>query len=208
MKIYDISMTIHPEMPVYNNRSENLPQFKNVSDFKTGKAYESAISFMNMHTGTHLDAPRHMLENGDLIDRIQLEQVITPCRVLDLTNITAEITDTALLTKNIKPNEFILLKTKNSFNDQFDPNFVYLQRDGAEYLKKQRISGVGIDNLGIERDQPNHDTHKILFKASILILEGLRLRNIPEGSYLLIAAPLKIHGVEASPVRAVLLNEL
>ena len=68
------------------------------------------------------------------------------------------------------------------------------------------MAGVGIDSLGIERDQPGHPTHRILFSAGILILEGLRLEHVPAGEYLMVAAPLKITQAEAAPVRAVLLQ--
>ena len=68
------------------------------------------------------------------------------------------------------------------------------------------IIGVGIDSLGIERSQPGHETHKTLLGNSIMILEGLRLKEVVEGKYILIAAPLNIPGVEASPVRAFLMD--
>jgi arylformamidase len=96
------------------------------------------------------------------------------------------------------------LKTKNSYNDYFDFRFVFLDRSGAEYLRDVGVIGVGIDCLGIERDQPDHDTHKALLPSEIIILEGLRLKDIEEGSYILSALPLKILNGDGSPVRAVL----
>ena len=74
-------------------------------------------------------------------------------------------------------------------------------------LASRKIKGVGIDSLGIERNQPDHATHKILLGNGIHILEGLRLKNVKEGEYTLIAAPLNIKNVEASPVRALLVEE-
>jgi hypothetical protein len=65
-----------------------------------------------------------------------------------------------------------------------------------------------IDALGIERSQPNHDTHKILLGAEIVILEGLRLKEVEEGEYLLVAAPINVVGAEAAPVRAILIGDL
>ena len=61
--------------------------------------------------------------------------------------------------------------------------------------------------MGIERDQPGHPTHKTLLNSGVLILEGLRLKDVAEGEYFLIAAPLKIRGVEAAPVRALLIEK-
>ena len=73
-------------------------------------------------------------------------------------------------------------------------------------MRDQGAIGVGIDALGIERNQPGHPTHKILLGAGIVILEGLRLKGVPEGDYFLAAPPLKLNGYEAAPVRAALIK--
>ncbi len=205
MKIYDISMSIYPEMPVYKNKDEKKPVITVLKNFTAGNTYESRI-LLDMHTGTHIDAPLHMLPEGDTTDNIDLSKVITKCKVIALTH-CAKITAGDLENKNIQRGDFILLKTKNSFSGQFDPEFVYLDKSGAEHLQNKEVTGVGIDALGIEKNQPGHDTHKILFKAGIVILEGLNLKNIQEGQYFLFAAPLKIKGAEAAPARAVLIRE-
>jgi arylformamidase len=206
MKIYDISMNINPEMPVYGNHFENRPKFQTVKDHSTGVTHESRIT-MNMHNGTHLDAPLHMIKNGKTMDSLVLNQVITKCKVLDFTGVSERITDTDLTRANINRNDFLLFKTRNSFQDQFVPDFIYLDRNGAAYLRNQGISGAGIDSLGIERAQPEHETHKILLGAGIVILEGLRLKDVEPGEYFLFAAPLKIDNVEAAPARAVFFQD-
>lgn len=205
MRIYDISMEINPGMPVYKNRDEKRPAFRTIKDFSTGSVYESRVD-IEMHTGTHIDAPLHMIENGGTIDQLSLESVITRCKVFDFTHITTSIGKEDLLPKNIEAGDFVILKTRNSYTDVFDSNFVYLDKSGASYLKELGIKGVGIDALGIERDQPGHETHKVLLGAGIVILEGLRLKDVNEGGYFLSAAPLRLDGLEAAPVRAVLLD--
>lgn len=206
MKIYDISMSIHHDMPVYKNQPEKKPMLKFTTDYVSGKSCESQIQ-MNVHTGTHVDAPLHMLENGASIEQIELKKVITQCKVFDFTQLPGNINREALESKDIKAGDFILLKTKNSYVEHFDLGFVFLEKSGAVYLRDQSVIGVGIDALGIERNQPDHDTHKILFQASIIIVEGLRLKGIKEGRYLLFAAPLKIKSAEGAPARAVLVEE-
>lgn len=202
--LYDISMTVHEGMPVYNNKAEKKPVISVRQDFSKAKTYESNLS-LDLHTGTHLDAPLHIFPDGARIESIPLERLFMPCRLLDFTHLKEKITEDDLRNKGIVPGDFILLKTKNSWAEEFDPEFVYLEQSGAAYLAKQKIKGVGIDALGIERGQPDHETHKLLFQADIVILEGLRLKEVPEGSYTLYALPLKLRGVEAAPVRAVLL---
>ncbi len=206
MKIFDISMQIDRDMPVYQNRSEKKPVIHVVSDYAQSHSYESRIT-LDMHTGTHVDAPLHMLEQGETIDQIDLNRLITPCSVVDLSGVSGKISPSDLVSQAIAPGDFILLKTKNSNQPGFVSDFVYLDQNGARYLCDRQINGVGIDSLGIERDQPEHTTHKLLLEAGIIILEGLRLSGIRPGAYLLIATPLKIAGAEASPVRAVLLDQ-
>lgn len=205
MQIYDISMPISHEMAVYKNKPSKRPKLSVDVDFETGTVYESRLEF-NLHTGTHLDMPLHIIPGGSTIDQLQLDRVVTTCRVLDLQSIDEKISAQDLAGKNIKSGEFILLKTKNSSQDILQGDYVFLSYSGAELLKAHGVVGVGIDSLGIERGQPGHETHKTLMGAGILILEGLRLQDVPEGEYQLIALPLSIPGAEAAPVRAILIK--
>jgi len=205
MKIYDISMNITKDMMVYKNKVEKQPKLKIISDHIAGNVYESNIS-IDLHTGTHIDAPLHMIKDGETIESYPLENFINKCKVIDLTNVNDRITANDLVNKNIQKNDFILFKTKNSYSDKFEFDFVFLEKSGAEFLKSKKVIGVGIDSLGIERDQKDHETHKILLGNNIIILEGLRLKDIDEGEYTLYALPLKIDNVEASPTRAILVD--
>jgi len=206
MVIYDISMNIYPGMTVYKNKAEKQPQIEVLRDFKDGEGARESRILLELHTGTHMDAPLHMVEGGATTDAFQVENMVVPCRVLDLTGVEDGIAACHLEGFHIKEGEFILFKTRNSFREDFDPDFIYLKQEGAEYLARLGIRGVGTDALGIERSQPDHATHKTLLGEGILILEGLRLREVPPGEYILVAAPLKIAGVEAAPVRALLME--
>ncbi|HHU28281.1 TPA: cyclase family protein [bacterium] len=205
MKIYDISMTIHDNMSVWDNKEAKKPKFITTVNYQTSDVYETTIC-MDMHTGTHIDAPLHMIKNGDKIEDYNLNQFIVKSRVLDFSHVKDKITVDDLKTKEINKNEFILLKTTNSNTDLFLDDFVYLDKDGAEYLVEKGVLGVGTDGMGIERDQEGFPTHITLLNEDIIILEGLRLKHIKEGTYLLIALPLKIKNVEATPCRAVLIE--
>lgn len=205
MKIYDISMEINSDMPVYNGKESLKPIIKVDRDFTMGPAYESRLE-MNMHTGTHLDRGLHMIPDGSTIDTLSLDQVVTKCKVFDLSNADDRISKNDLEKRNIEENDFILLKTKNSFLEILETDYIFVDQSGADYLVEKKIKGVGIDSLGIERSQPNHETHIHLLEAGIVILEGLRLKDIEEGDYFLFAAPIKVYGVEAASVRAVLLK--
>ena len=206
MRMYDISMAVDQNTPVYGNKADNKPVLTISRDHNTGNVYESVIK-MHMHTGTHIDAPLHMIKGGGTIDNLDISKLVTDCTVYDFTDVQDKITSEDLKDKNIKPGSFILLKTRNSYYEGFDTGFVYVDASGAEYLKELQIFGVGIDSLGIERAQPGHETHKTLLGSGIIILEGLRLADVEKGVYQMIALPLKIIGTEAAPARVILLEK-
>ena len=206
MEIIDVSMTIQANMPVYKNKEEKRPRITVHKDFSSGNIYEAHIA-MDMHTGTHIDMPLHILPGGASTDELDITNLITTCVVLDMTDVKEKITALELKNKDIKPGMFVLLETSNSYVESFIPEFVYLEATGAEYLKSLAVTGVGIDALGIERAQPDYPTHKILLEQGIMIIEGLRLAEVKEGIYKLIALPLKIKGVEAVPARVIIIKE-
>ena len=205
MIIYDISMTIERSMGVYKNIEEKRPVIKFEKKIPGDSINESSM-YMNVHTGTHVDAPYHVDDMGATIESVDLNKLITKCRVLDLTKVTDSITKEDLMDKNIRKGEFLLFKTTNSFKEEFDPNFVYVKKSAAEYLAEREIIGVAIDSFGIERAQPDHETHRTLFSKGIIIIEGVRLKEIQESEYFMCALPLKINGIDGAPARIVLIK--
>lgn len=204
-KIYDISMAIHEGMPVWKNKPEKRPAFEITVDHPTHHVRETRLH-LDAHTGTHVDAPLHMVEGGRTVDTLAVEQLVRPCRVIDLTHVASAITAKDLEAAEPQPGDFLLFKTRNSFCDEFVPDFIYLSENGADFLAQAGVSGVGIDALGIERDQPGHPTHKRLFSAGIVVIEGLRLKDVEPDRYLLVAAPLKLVGLDAAPARVLLIS--
>jgi arylformamidase len=97
-----------------------------------------------------------------------------------------------------------LLKTDNSLQQLHPKKFVFLGESGAGFLSKRFLKGVGIDSLGIERDQPQHPTHRLLLENDILIFEGLVLSHVNPGFYWFSGYPLKIKAADGSPIRAFL----
>ncbi len=205
MRVIDISMTIRGDMPVYHDAPAKRPVHTVERSIPPDSINESALS-INLHTGTHLDSPFHMMEGGSPTEFLPLERLITACRVLDLTRVEGKITREDLRGLGIAQGDFLLLKTGNSEHEKWREDFIYLEKSGAEYLASLGISGVGIDALGIERAQPGHETHIALLEKEIIILEGLRLKHVEAGRYLLIALPVKIAGADGAPARAVLVQ--
>lgn len=204
MKIYDISMEISEEMAVYKNMPEKKPKLAATRTLDEG-ANESRLS-IDLHSGSHVDAPYHILQDGKTIEKISIDRFMGTAVVLDFTKIKNQITEKHFKTAKIQKNDIVLLKTKNKLEKTFNPNFAYLEKSGAEYLASKKIKAAGIDSLGIERGQPNHETHKTLLKKGIPIFEGLDLSKVKEGRYFFHGLPLRIKNGDASPVRAVLVE--
>ena len=203
MKIYDISIEIREGMGVWKDKDSKRPKIEITSTLKGGNANESRLH-IDAHTGTHADAPFHFLQDGKKIDAVALNRFLGECVVIDLTKIKNRgIEKKDLANAKIRKNDIVILKTSNIYKDAFDFNFVYLTEGGAEFLASKKIKAVGINALGIERSQPEHVTHKILFSKNITIIEGLGLSKIKSGRYFFIGLPLKIKN-DASPIRAIL----
>lgn len=229
MRVYDVTRPIHPEMFTYKDKAEKRPRFTVVRDFAADKsgARETRLE-LDAHTGTHLDAPLHMLPGGSAVHALPPERFFGIAYVADFADqeggigapslrerlhALAAAPSTALSSEQEEAwraefhGTFVLLRTRSSLVDRFLWDFPYLAADGAEFLANLQVRGVGIDALGIERDQPGHPTHKILLSRGIAIYEGLNLAEVPEGVYAFFALPLPLVDVEASPVRAVLVDD-
>lgn len=207
MKIIDISWPL----------TEDMTQYKDVELFSathittpTSGAMETHISICS-HTGTHVDAPAHFIADGKTIDQIPLQNLLGACRVIDLTHVQEKITHTDIESHDIKEDEIILFKTTNSFIsplDRFNAAFVYITHDAARHLAARKIKALGFDYLGIERNQPDHPSHKALMVAGIPIIEGLRLVQVNAGSYFFCCMPLLLPGADAAPARAILIEDI
>ncbi len=207
--MYDISMTIRKDMLVYKGKDEIKPRLSTVRDFSEGDAHESELQ-MNVHTGTHVDAPLHMLEDGENSNLFFAENPFYQAQLIDLSKLEEKITAEDLKEYEIEENSFVILRTKNSepgFLEKTPEKFIYLAESGAEYLRDQNIKGVGIDTNGIERAQSEHPTHKKLLAEKIMILEGLRLNQVPAGDYILLLSLLKIADSDGLPGRAYLFEQ-
>ncbi|CAM4267798.1 cyclase family protein [Bacillus paramycoides] len=199
-KVYDITVPIYEGMPVYKNKPEKQPQLSKVTN---GHVTESTLK-MDAHTGTHIDAPLHMINDGDTFETLDIEKLVGEAKVFDLTHVDGGITAEDLKDFDIQKGDFVLFKTKNSFDEGFNFDFIYLAESGAKLLAEKGIRGVGIDALGVERAQEGHPTHKTLFARDIIVIEGLTFKEVEAGTYFMVAAPLKLMGTDASPARVLL----
>jgi arylformamidase len=208
MNIIDISWPITKQMTTYKN--ESSIEFSELRTMGKDAMRKTKIT-LDSQTGTHVDAPAHFLPDGTTSDAISLEQLIGNCVVIDMTHIQEAITADDLEEYDLEGCDIILFKTTNSDCqpiDTFNSEFIYLDTSAAMFLAELGIQAVGIDYLGIERNNSNHDVHRILFEANIAIIEGLRLAQVPEDAYFFVCLPLAVVGLDGAPARAILVSDL
>jgi len=205
--LYDLSPLVSPETPVwpgdtpFSSRltwamAEGSPV--NVSAFTT-----------TPHLGSHTDAPFHTEPRGESIGELSLEPFLGPCQVVKVPSVPRiEIRhlDGLLDGDQAMSPPRLLLKT-DSVHDRrtFPERFSTLSPELAARLAEKRALLLGLDTPSVDPlESKTLEAHHHLLRHGVAILEGLVLDGVPEGIYELIALPLKIQGLDASPVRAVL----
>jgi arylformamidase len=184
------------------------PRIERQSSLEDGEDYNVSLVSMGLHTGTHIDAPYHVIRKGRTIDQMPIEAMVGPARVIEISNPESVKLD-ELKRHRIRAGERILLKTQNSGRcwktTHFVEDFVYISQDAARYLSARQVQTVGIDYLsvgGFKKD--GIETHRILLQAGIWLIEGLDLSAVSPGRYQLVCLPLKVFRGEAAPARAIL----
>ena len=204
-RFYDITMTIENGMISWP--SDGPVRVERVRSMDDGERLNQSRLDLSAHTGTHIDAPIHFLKEGSGVDSLPLDILIGPAVVVDVPGVRA-IGASQLKMANIKPDSVrLLLKTDNGrFLGQstFSQEFSYITPDGAGYLIDHGIRLVGIDYLSVAEYGSGEAVHRDLLGAGIVIVEGVDLREVPAGSYNMIALPLKISMCDGAPARVVL----
>lgn len=199
VEVIDISMLISPGMVIYPNNPRVA--FEQVSEVSEATNAITQVT-LGTHTGTHLDAPRHVDVNAPGISAYSLEQLVGPAEVLDLTRVASVITAADLpATKRAR----VLLKTRNSQGDLrvLAENFVALDESAAEEVVRRGIRLIGLDALSIKKRGVRDRVHQILLSARVAILEGLWLAHVDAGEYELLCLPLAVD-LDGAPARAAL----
>ena len=207
-KLYDISLSLD-RAPVWPG--EPVPALTRAKSLSDGDGVTVSNLSMCVHTGTHIDAPAHFIDDGDAISEVGLERFIGEVQVVDMGD--ARKIDAAQLQRaGISTGcRRLLFRTGNSRLLQdagFNQDYVALTPDGAEWITRHAISLVGIDYASIEAfGEPDNLTHKILLGAGVVVIEGLDLSQVEAGCYELLCLPLKIGAAEAAPARVVLIDK-
>lgn len=207
MIYHDISIPIHAGMHIYEG--DPPVDVSPVHSIQAGDLANVSRLLIGSHTGTHVDAPCHFIDDGKTVDEISLEILIGPARVVELTN-TNEISREALISAGLEGQERVLFKTSNSRlwrENGFQKEFVHITGAAAEYLVEIDVKLVGIDYLSADRfgaDDPI--AHNTLLGAGVVIVEGLDISKVKQGDYDLICLPLLVRDGDGAPCRVVLVE--
>jgi len=205
----DVTTTLDPTTtPVYEG--DPPMRFDFVKDMRKGDALTLSAYTLGAHSGTHIDAPMHFVRDGAPIDRIAIDRLIGPARVIEIAD-DVQVIDVAELQRHDWRNApRILFRTRSSIRGwmtapAFHRDFAYIAPDAAQLLADANVQLVGIDYLSAEQfGAPAPRTHQILLGKGIPIVEGLSLVNVSAGDYDLIVLPMKVGGHEGAPARAVM----
>jgi len=196
MKIYDISQelfssTVFPGDP--------KPKREELLKMENGDVCNLTALYMCAHNGTHIDAPYHFYKDGKTVEQISLERLVGYAYVIEHNG-------------NVTENDAkeIIVKAKNAHPDAYkriliggDATVTY---EASLAFAEAEIYLIGNESQTVGPEDAPMAVHKVLLEKEIVILEGIRLKNVPEGVYLLSTAPLLLGGSDGAPCRAILIK--
>jgi len=204
MKIHDVTITISDGMPVYPGDPD--VSIRRVTRLEDGAPFNLSLLTMGSHTGTHIDPPYHLMNDGKKADEIPLDALIGPVLVVQA---GPEGVDRALLTHaGLSGWSRVIFKTAGAApvaGEGCPDGYTCIAPDAAGYLAGLGLKLVGVDRQSVEEPgDSDGPVHLMLLTAGIIILEGLDLSGISPGPYEIVCLPLKIKDGDGAPARVIL----
>ena len=203
MKIYDIAQEVF-NCAVYPGDPQPIKEVKlRISE---GAICNLTAFEMCAHNGTHVDAPFHFIDGEETIDKVPLDKFIGYAYVAEHEgDITAE--DAERILKEAKAEKAY---GKGERPDAWERILVkgnaVMTKEGAQVFAKAGIKLFGNESQTVGPLDAPMEVHLIMLGAKIVLLEGIRLSDVPTGTYLLNAAPINLGGSDGAPCRAVLIS--
>ena len=194
MKIIDISQEVF-SCNVYPG--DPSPIAEKVVSIDAGDVYNMSTLSMCVHNGTHIDAPYHFLNDGNTVEQIPLEYFVGTCYVVQRDGeLTARDAQNIMLEANANNASERILISGN----------VTVTAEAAKVFADNAIKLIGNEGVSIGSVDAPMEVHKILLSANVVLLEGIVLKDVPEGVYFLNAAPLNLAKLDGAPCRAYLIK--
>jgi len=208
VRIYDVSVPIYPGMAVWPGDAKVV--LESVRSQEEGSRATVSNIHMGLHTGTHVDAPRHFIPGGRGVESLALDALVGPAWVAELGAVGAITAQDLARAGMPEAAQRLLLKTPNSAlwaRPGFSQDFAHLTPDAARWVVERGLRLVGVDYLSVEAFGGDGSTHTILLSAGVVVLEGLDLSAVKGGWYTLYCLPLKVLGGDGAPARTVLVAD-
>ncbi|MGD0166645.1 MAG: cyclase family protein [Gaiellaceae bacterium] len=203
MAIIDISVAVGPGTVVWED--DPAPVIERVNAIAEGSAYNLSRLAFGAHTGTHVDAPLHFIDEAAPVESLQLNSLIGPALVVDARASENEIDAETIEREVGSGTERVIFATRNSElwrRPKFSRDFVGVSAQAAALLVERGVRLVGIDYLSVG----SPGVHRELLGNGVIVLEGLDLRAVEAGTYELVCLPIRIAGADGAPARAVLVT--
>jgi arylformamidase len=210
-KIYDISLRLGSETGDILGRAAFQQRQNEIH--MDAETFHGTFLDMFAHAGTHVDAPSHLVPHTKTLDQYPLSRFIVPATVVEISDPEAIGAD-HIEGLDLKPGQALLFKTGNSMSGRAvtreppsSAPYIYMTMAALEVGLEKGVALFGFDFQVAEKPggEPAPLHHRC-FETDAIIMEGLNLRDVPEGDYTLVALPLRLEGTDGSPVRAVLLS--
>ena len=192
MKIYDISQEVF-SCSVYPG--DPKPEKQLLSSTAAGDLYNLTAFSMCAHNGTHVDAPFHFLGDGKTVDRLDLDTFVGDCYVARHAGDVTAADATAILKKAQSAQRILIAGN------------VTVTPEAAAVFAAADIKLLGNEGQSVGPENAPMQVHQILLRRGIALLEGVVLKDVPEGQYFLSAAPLNLAGADGAPCRAYLIEK-
>ena len=203
-RIWDISPPVSAESPVFPGDTAYSQEWS--ATLGPGCPVNVSRVTMSPHVGSHADAPLHYGNEGATIGNVDLAPYLGPCRVIHAIakGPLIEWRHIEHATRELPPR--VLVRTYDRMPvDRWDGALAAYAPSTIEKLAALGVKLVGIDTASIDpAESKSLDSHQVIRRLDLRVLENLVLDDVPEGDYELIALPLKLMTADASPVRAVL----
>lgn len=203
-RLWDITQPLRPGMPTWPG--DTPFESGGVWAMGPGTPVNVGRFSQSVHAGTHGDAPFHYDAGGVTAEAVDLSTYLGPCRLIDVRGASARIEPRDLARSLDGVPARVLLRTYETFpHDAWDSDFKPIAPETIDLLADHGVRLIGVDTASLDPEtSKTMDAHRRVAARGMAILEGLVLTEPPPGDYELIALPLPLVGLDASPVRAVL----
>jgi len=203
-RLWDISPAIRADLPAWPGDTPFNAEHN--ARIGPGSPVNLSTITLSAHLGAHADAPLHTADGTASVAELDLAPFLGPCRVLDATGARGRVAPEHVAPQLVKGVARALLKTRaDAPPEAWDPDFTAVAPETIARLADAGAILVGVDAPSIDPfDADSLDAHRAARERGLAVLEGLVLHEVPPGEYELIALPLKLAGLDGSPVRAVL----